>query len=216
MLDPQEMYLQSADPITEKIAHIFEEYRKELRKSNALDFDDLLLETVRLLKSSVEVRERYQRRYEYLMIDEYQDTNRPQYELIKLLAGTRHNVCVVGDEDQSIYSWRGADIRNILEFEKDFPEARIIRLEQNYRSTQAILEAASAVVSNNLKRKGKTLWTARQGGNQHRLLRSARRRKRIAFRCRLHLPLFEKMREEGAGKRSRGGAVPSQFAVASD
>src|SRR5262245_57346009 len=166
MLDPQEMYLQSADPITEKIAHIFEEYRKELRKSNALDFDDLLLETVRLLKSSAEVRERYQRRYGYLLIDEYQDTNRPQYELIKLLAGYRHNVCVVGDEDQSIYSWRGADIRNILEFEKDFPEARIIRLEQNYRSTQAILEAASAVVANNVKRKGKTLWTDRQGGSR--------------------------------------------------
>ena len=164
MLDPQEMYLQSADPITEKVAHIFEAYRKELRKANALDFDDLLLETVRLLKSSAEVRERYQRRFEYLLIDEYQDTNRPQYELIKLLAGPRHNVCVVGDEDQSIYSWRGADIRNILEFEQDFPEARVIRLEQNYRSTQSILEAASAVVANNVKRKGKTLWTAREGG----------------------------------------------------
>jgi DNA helicase II / ATP-dependent DNA helicase PcrA len=166
MLDPQEMYLQSADPLTEKVAHIFEAYRKELRKANALDFDDLLLETVRLLKSSAEVRERYQRRFEYLLIDEYQDTNRPQYELIKLLAGAHHNVCVVGDEDQSIYSWRGADIRNILEFERDFPEARVIRLEQNYRSTQYILEAASAVVANNVKRKGKTLWTAREGG-QH-------------------------------------------------
>ncbi|HEY6308147.1 MAG TPA: UvrD-helicase domain-containing protein [Candidatus Angelobacter sp.] len=164
MLDPQEMYLQSADPLTEKVAHIFEAYRKELRKANALDFDDLLLETVRLLKASGEVRERYQRRYEYLLIDEYQDTNRPQYELIKLLAGARHNVCVVGDEDQSIYSWRGADIRNILEFEQDFPEARVIRLEQNYRSTQFILEAASAVVANNVKRKGKTLWTACEGG----------------------------------------------------
>src|SRR5262249_13113481 len=164
MLDPQELYLQSADPITEKVAHIFEAYRKELRTANALDFDDLLLETVRLLKSSSEVRERYQRRFEYLLIDEYQDTNRPQYELIKLLAGPAHNVCVVGDEDQSIYSWRGADIRNILEFEQDFPEARVIRLEQNYRSTQAILEAASAVVANNKKRKGKTLWTAREGG----------------------------------------------------
>jgi DNA helicase-2/ATP-dependent DNA helicase PcrA len=164
MLDPQELYLQSADPITEKVAHVYEAYRQELRKANALDFDDLLLETVRLLKSSAEVRERYQRRYEYLLIDEYQDTNRPQYELIKLLTGPRHNVCVVGDEDQSIYSWRGADIRNILEFEKDFPEARVIRLEQNYRSTQAILEAASAVVANNVKRKGKTLWTAREGG----------------------------------------------------
>ncbi len=164
MLDAQEMYLQSADPFTEKVAHIFEEYRKELRKANALDFDDLLLETVRLLKSVGEVRERYQRRFEYLLIDEYQDTNRPQYELIKLLAGNRHNVCVVGDEDQSIYSWRGADIRNILEFEQDFPEARLIRLEQNYRSTQCILQAASAVVAHNVKRKGKTLWTERQGG----------------------------------------------------
>ena len=164
MLDAQEMYLQSADPFTEKVAHIFEAYRKELRKANALDFDDLLLETVRLLKSSSEVRERYQRRFEYLLIDEYQDTNRPQYELIKLLAGTRHNVCVVGDEDQSIYSWRGADIRNILEFEQDFPEARLIRLEQNYRSTQSILQAASAVVAHNVKRKGKTLWTERPGG----------------------------------------------------
>ncbi|MFI5103828.1 MAG: ATP-dependent helicase, partial [Terriglobales bacterium] len=164
MLDPQEMYLQSADPLTEKVAHVFEAYRKELRKANALDFDDLLLETVRLLKSSGEVRERYRRRFEYLLIDEYQDTNRPQYELIKLLAGERHNVCVVGDEDQSIYSWRGADIRNILEFEKDFPEARIIRLEQNYRSTQNILQAASAVVAHNIKRKGKTLWTERHGG----------------------------------------------------
>ncbi len=166
MLDPQELYLQSGDPNTQKIAHIYEEYRKELRKSNALDFDDLLLEAVRLFKSSAEVRERYQRRYEYLLIDEYQDTNRPQYELIKLLAGSRHNVCVVGDEDQSIYSWRGADIRNILEFEQDFPEARVIRLEQNYRSTQNILEAASAVVANNKQRKGKNLWTDRQGGGQ--------------------------------------------------
>ncbi len=166
MLDPQEIYLQSADPIAEKVAHIFEAYRKELRKANALDFDDLLLETVRLLKSSAEVREKYQRRFHYLLIDEYQDTNRPQYELIKLLAGERHNVCVVGDEDQSIYSWRGADIRNILEFEQDFPEAKIIRLEQNYRSTQNILQAASAVVAHNVKRKGKTLWTERQGGGK--------------------------------------------------
>jgi DNA helicase II / ATP-dependent DNA helicase PcrA len=164
MLDPQETYLQSADPVSEKIAHIYEVYRKELRKANALDFDDLLLEAVRLLRSSAEVRERYNRRYRYLLIDEYQDTNRPQYELMKLLAGTEHNVCVVGDEDQSIYSWRGADIRNILEFERDFPEAKTIRLEQNYRSTQVILEGASAVVARNLQRKGKNLWTSREGG----------------------------------------------------
>ena len=165
MIDPQEYYLNSADPNSERIAHIFEAYRKEMRKNNALDFDDLLLETVRLLKSSGEVRERYQRRFKYLLVDEYQDTNRPQYEMMKLLAGERHNVCAVGDEDQSIYSWRGADIRNILEFEQDFPNAKIIRLEQNYRSTQVILEAAGAVVANNAQRKGKTLWTEREGGS---------------------------------------------------
>jgi DNA helicase-2/ATP-dependent DNA helicase PcrA len=164
MLDPQEIYLESTDPVAERVAHIYEIYRKELRKANALDFDDLLLEAVRVLRSSAEVRERYNRRYRYLLIDEYQDTNRPQYELMKLLAGTEHNVCVVGDEDQSIYSWRGADIRNILEFEKDFPEAKTIRLEQNYRSTQVILEGASAVVARNLQRKGKNLWTSREGG----------------------------------------------------
>ncbi len=166
MLDPQEFYLQSADPKTEKIAHLFEQYRKELSKANALDFDDLLLEAVRLLKSAAQVREYYNRRFQYLLIDEYQDTNRPQYELMRLLVGDRHNVCAVGDEDQSIYSWRGADIRNILEFEHDFPEAKIIRLEQNYRSTQNILQAASAVVANNLRRKGKNLWTSRQGGSK--------------------------------------------------
>jgi len=166
MLDPQELYLQSADPKTEKIAHLYEEYRKELRKANALDFDDLLLEAVRLLKSVASVREYYNRRFQYLLIDEYQDTNRPQYELMRMLAGDRHNVCAVGDEDQSIYSWRGADIRNILEFEQDFPEAKIIRLEENYRSTSNILQAASAVVANNIRRKGKNLWTARQGGTK--------------------------------------------------
>jgi DNA helicase II / ATP-dependent DNA helicase PcrA len=166
MLDPQEYYLGSADPTSEKVAHIFEAYRQELRKANALDFDDLLLEAVRVLKSSAEVRERYNRRYRYLLIDEYQDTNRPQYELMKLLAGPAQNVCVVGDEDQSIYSWRGADIKNILEFEKDFPTVKTVRLEQNYRSTQMILEAAGAVVARNAQRKGKHLWTARQGGSK--------------------------------------------------
>ncbi|MFI5114649.1 MAG: ATP-dependent helicase [Terriglobales bacterium] len=164
MLDPQEIYLQSADPKAERIAHIFEEYRKELRKANAMDFDDLLLEAMRLLKAMSAVREYYNRHFQYILVDEYQDTNRPQYELMRLLAGDRHNVCAVGDEDQSIYSWRGADIRNILEFERDFPEAKIVRLEQNYRSTENILGAASAVVANNVRRKGKNLWTSRQGG----------------------------------------------------
>ena len=166
MLDPQEVYLNSADPKTERVAHIYEEYRKELLRANALDFDDLLLEAVRLLKSIANVREYYNQRFQYILVDEYQDTNRPQYELMRALAGTRHNVCAVGDEDQSIYSWRGADIRNILEFEKDFPEAKIVRLEQNYRSTQNILQAASAVVANNVRRKGKNLWTSRQGGTK--------------------------------------------------
>jgi DNA helicase-2/ATP-dependent DNA helicase PcrA len=179
MLDPQEVYLQSGDPKTERVAQIYAEYTKELRKANAFDFDDLLLEAVRLLKSVPEVRDRYTRRFQYVLVDEYQDTNRPQYELMRLLAGTRHHVCAVGDEDQSIYSWRGADIRNILEFERDFPEAKIIRLEQNYRSTQNILQAASAVVANNLKRKGKNLWTSR-------ILRSPRRGKRSPVRRRFH------------------------------
>jgi DNA helicase-2/ATP-dependent DNA helicase PcrA len=165
MVDPQDYYLGSKDPDSERIAHIYKSYKDELRKNNALDFDDLLLEAVRLLKVSAPTREYYQRRYRYILVDEYQDTNRPQYELMKLLAGETKNVCAVGDEDQSIYSWRGADIRNILEFEKDFPNARIVRLEQNYRSTQIILEAAGAVVANNLRRKGKKLWTDRQGGS---------------------------------------------------
>ena len=165
MVDPQDFFLGSKDPTSERVAHIFQAYQAELRKNNAMDFDDLLLEAVRLLKASGEVRERYQRRYQYVLVDEYQDTNRPQYELMKLLAGEHKNVCAVGDEDQSIYSWRGADIRNILEFEKDFPNARIVRLEQNYRSTQIILEAAGAVVANNIRRKGKKLWTERQGGS---------------------------------------------------
>jgi DNA helicase-2/ATP-dependent DNA helicase PcrA len=164
MIDPQEYFLASTNPLEERIAHIFKIYKDELAKANALDFDDLLLEAVRLLKSSAEVRQRYNRKYKYILIDEYQDTNRPQYELMKLL-GSHSNVCVVGDEDQSIYSWRGADIKNILDFEKDFPNARTIRLEQNYRSTQIILEGASAVVAQNTQRKGKNLFTTREGGS---------------------------------------------------
>jgi DNA helicase II / ATP-dependent DNA helicase PcrA len=165
MVDPQDYYLGSKDPDSERIAHIYKGYKDELRKNNAMDFDDLLLEAVRLLKVSAPTREYYQRKFRYVLVDEYQDTNRPQYEMMKLLAGEHKNVCAVGDEDQSIYSWRGADIRNILEFEQDFPNAKIVRLEQNYRSTQIILEAAGAVVANNLRRKGKKLWTDRQGGS---------------------------------------------------
>src|SRR5580658_7520268 len=143
---PQEMYSESADPRVTKVAAVYEDYEKALHQANALDFDDLLLESVRLLYHDQDTRDAWNRRLSYIMIDEYQDTNRSQYELMRLLSQTHDNVCVVGDEDQSIYSWRGADIRNILDFEKDYPGAKIIRLEQNYRSTKNILESASQVV----------------------------------------------------------------------
>ncbi len=141
------------------LTRVFELYRDALLAANGLDFDDLLLEAVRLLETFDEVRESLQARYRYLLVDEFQDTNRPQYEIVRLLAGTRRNVCVVGDEDQAIYSWRGADIGNILGFESDFPSARVIRFEQNYRSTRSILRVATAVVEHNKQRKGKRLWT---------------------------------------------------------
>jgi DNA helicase-2/ATP-dependent DNA helicase PcrA len=208
MLDPQEYYLQSADPTSEKVAHIFEAYRKELRKANALDFDDLLLEAVRVLKSSAEVQERYNRRYRYLLIDEYQDTNRPQYELMKLLAGPGKNVCVVGDEDQSIYSWRGADIKNILEFEKDFPEVKTVRLEQNYRSTQMILEAAGAVVARNAQRKGKHLWTAREGGSKIGFYEAPDGENEALFIADQISKYLRKAGEEGYGANGREGELP--------
>jgi DNA helicase-2/ATP-dependent DNA helicase PcrA len=162
---PQEMYKRSADPRITRVAAVYEEYEGALRQANALDFDDLLLETVRLLFHDADTREAWNRRLSYIMIDEYQDTNRSQYELMRLLTQHHDNVCVVGDEDQSIYSWRGADIRNILDFEKDYPRAKTIRLEQNYRSTKNILEGASTVVANNQERKGKWLWTESDEGD---------------------------------------------------
>jgi DNA helicase-2/ATP-dependent DNA helicase PcrA len=148
----------------EQTARVFEKYVAALRDANALDFDDLLLKTVELFESSEQVREFYARKFRYVMIDEYQDTNRPQYLLIRRLAEVHRTLAVVGDPDQSIYKWRGADLRNILDFEQDFPEARIVRLEQNYRSTQVILDAATAVITQNLNRKDKRLWTDRKGG----------------------------------------------------
>ncbi len=163
-INPQAFYANASDPRGEQVAVIFERYQAALRRSNALDFDDLLLEAVRLLSSSAETAAKYNERFRHLLVDEYQDTNRTQYELIRLLTQMHRNLCVVGDEDQSIYGWRGADLRNILEFEKDFPEARIIRLEQNYRSTKNILAGASAVVAHNEERIGKTLWTENAQG----------------------------------------------------
>ena len=162
---PDDLFKSAKTRVDEQIAVVFQEYEKSLRNANALDFDDLLLETVRLLRHDAATRETWNRRLGYVMIDEYQDTNRPQYQLMRLLTTEHDNVCVVGDEDQSIYSWRGADINNILDFEKDYRNARVIRLEQNYRSTKNILEAASAVVANNTQRKGKWLWTESGSGD---------------------------------------------------
>jgi DNA helicase-2/ATP-dependent DNA helicase PcrA len=159
-----DLYKQAVNKETETLAALYTDYEKTLRSANALDFDDLLLEAVRLLRHDDATRQAWNRRLSYMMVDEYQDTNRSQYELMRLLTEERHNVCVVGDEDQSIYSWRGADIRNILDFERDYPKARTIRLEQNYRSTKNILAAASRVVENNKERKGKKLWTDAAAG----------------------------------------------------
>ena len=163
---PQDVYGKSTDQKTSQLASIYEKYEGRLRQANALDFDDLLLETVRLLAHDANLRFQINRHFEFVMIDEYQDTNRSQYELMRLLTETHKNICVVGDEDQSIYGWRGADIRNILDFEHDFPNAAVIRLEQNYRSTKNILEGASAVVANNTERKGKWLWTEAGAGEK--------------------------------------------------
>ena len=148
----------------EQIAKIYERYLTALKDANALDFDDLLLKTVELVETSEQTREFYARKFKYVMVDEYQDTNRPQYMLIRRLAEIHRNIAVVGDPDQSIYKWRGADLRNILDFEQDFGEAKVVRLEQNYRSTQTILDAATAVISQNRNRKDKRLWTDRKGG----------------------------------------------------
>ena len=148
----------------EQIAKIYERYLQALKDSNALDFDDLLLRTVELFETSEPTRNHYANKFRFVMVDEYQDTNRPQYLLIKRLAEVYRNLAVVGDPDQSIYKWRGADLKNILDFEGDFPEATIVKLEQNYRSTQVILDAASAVIRQNRNRKDKRLWTDRKGG----------------------------------------------------
>jgi DNA helicase-2/ATP-dependent DNA helicase PcrA len=150
----------------EHIAKIYAYYLNALKESNALDFDDLLLRTVELFEQSERVRTKYAEQFKFVMVDEYQDTNRPQYLLITRLAGLHRNLCVVGDPDQSIYKWRGADLRNILDFEQDFGEAKIVKLERNYRSTQIILDAASAVISQNRNRKDKRLWTDRKGGDR--------------------------------------------------
>lgn len=155
---------QTGDFYEQKVADIYSRYEQKLQLNNALDFDDLLMLSIKLLQENKEVREKYQDRFDYLLVDEYQDTNHAQYLLTKFLAAKHRNICVVGDADQSIYGWRGADIQNILDFEKDYPDAKVIKLEQNYRSTQIILDAANAVIENNTGRKPKNLWTENKSG----------------------------------------------------
>ncbi len=185
-----------------KIAKAYREYQATLKKNNALDFDDLIMKTVELFRADAQVLNNYQERFRYIMVDEYQDTNTAQFELVRLLAGKYRNLCVVGDDDQSIYKFRGANIRNILDFEKVYPEAKVIKLEQNYRSTQNVLDAANAVIHNNVGRKDKALWTEKKGGS------------------RIHFRQFDTAYEEAefiagdvAGKTGRGEAQYGDCAV---
>ncbi len=180
-----------------RIAEAYDEYQKTLKSSNAMDFDDLIMKTVELFKADGEVLDSYQKRFRYIMVDEYQDTNTAQFQLIRLLAGEKGNLCVVGDDDQSIYKFRGANIRNILDFEHYYPDATVVRLEQNYRSTRNILDAANAVISNNVGRKDKSLWTDKDKGEQ------------------IHLKLFDNAYEEAEYIASeigrRGRKDPGEF-----
>lgn len=160
LISPEEFSVKAAGDFRKtKIADIYCEYQDQLKKNNALDFDDLIIKTVELLKSNPDVLDYYQNRFRYIMVDEYQDTNTAQFELVRLLASREKNLCVVGDDDQSIYKFRGANIENILNFEESFPGAKVIKLEQNYRSSQNILDAANGVIRHNIGRKEKKLWT---------------------------------------------------------
>ena len=170
MILPEEFELNAGgDFVQLKIAKVYKEYEAQMRANNALDFDDLLVKTVQLLETQPDVRENYQERFRYIMVDEYQDTNTVQFRLVSLLAGKYRNLCVVGDDDQSIYKFRGANIRNILDFEKEFSDAKVIKLEQNYRSVGNVLEVANSVIRNNKGRKDKTLWTDNEKGEKIRL-----------------------------------------------
>lgn len=171
LVPPERFIARARDEYSTLAAELYPRYQKALKAFNAVDFDDLIMLVVRLLQEFPAAREKYRERFRYLMVDEYQDTNAAQYLLLKLLAGKHRNLCVVGDDDQSIYGWRGADLGNILDFEKDFPGAEVIRLEQNYRSTGNILAAANAVIRNNKKRKDKALWTSGEAGRRIEYLR---------------------------------------------
>lgn len=166
LMDARAFAAKASDFYEQKVADVYAMYQDKLRENNAVDFDDLLFLAVRLLQENDEVREKYQSRFQYILVDEYQDTNHAQYALTKILAARWRNICVVGDADQSIYAWRGADIRNIIDFTRDYPDAASIKLEQNYRSTKTILHAANAVIDNNESRPKKTLWTENPTGNK--------------------------------------------------
>jgi DNA helicase-2/ATP-dependent DNA helicase PcrA len=170
LINWQDFSSETEDFFEENVAKVYRIYQGKLEQANAFDFDDLIMKTVELFHKQPKVLERYHNRFEHILVDEYQDTNHAQYVLVNLLASKNKKICVVGDEDQSIYGWRGADINNILDFEKDYPDAKVIKLEQNYRSTQVILSAAGAVVQNNKSRKGKVLYTKMEGGERVRLL----------------------------------------------
>jgi len=182
MVDPMAFATEAGESANKKlIADLYTAYEADLRRNNALDFDDLLVETVRQFDNHPSVLEKYQQRFHYAHVDEYQDTNRPQYMLCKQLAAHHRNLCVVGDDDQSIYQFRGADLRNILDFERDYPDAQTVRLEQNYRSTKRILEAANQVISNNKDRKGKALWTDGDEGHLIELVQCDTDRREARF-----------------------------------
>jgi DNA helicase-2/ATP-dependent DNA helicase PcrA len=184
-MEGPETFASAWNPRDRQIGRIYAAYAATLRDAAALDFDDLLLKTVELFERAPAVARRYAERFRFVMVDEYQDTNRPQYLLIRHLAGLHRNLAVVGDPDQSIYKWRGADLRNILDFEHDFPESAVVRLERNYRSTQVILDAASALIANNRDRKEKALWTDRKGGEKIRVFEAADELEEAAFVARI-------------------------------
>ena len=166
LVDWRSYSLSAEDFFERHVARVYQLYQEKLEQASAFDFDDLIMKMAELFEKNPSVLKKYQNRFQYILVDEYQDTNHAQYVLVKQLSSVHRNLCVVGDDDQSIYGWRGADLNNILDFEKDYPDCKVIRLEQNYRSTQVILDAASSVVTNNLGRKGKTLWTDKKGGDK--------------------------------------------------
>ena len=202
MLTPDEWFQESPrDYQSQQIHDIFNYYEERLRAANALDFDDLLLRTLQLFLDHPPVLEYYRQRFQYVHVDEYQDTNAAQYAFVRMLTEESRNLCVVGDDDQSIYGWRGADIRNILDFEQDFPDARVIKLEQNYRSTANILDAANQVIAHNRGRKEKTLWTSEGEGEKIHLYSAGDEREEAAWIC------------EQIRKQQRAGLAYSQMAV---